>query len=103
KRYGAKDTIRYEPIEKFHIEPYVPSPINANFSSFDQEYFPSTLEMNTKVGGIPDLTLDEWENKRHSFDPYKEMEEAELGIYCLHKENPLLPNITKSDEKDDNE
>ncbi|KAH9301908.1 hypothetical protein KI387_013491, partial [Taxus chinensis] len=74
-RYGAKATIISDPIANFHIEPHTLSPINANCSAFDQEDYPSTHEADTKVGCIPDLTLDEWENKRHAFDPYKEMEE----------------------------
>ncbi|KAH9312488.1 hypothetical protein KI387_027523, partial [Taxus chinensis] len=78
-RYGAKATIRSEPIANFHIEPHVPSPINANCSAFDQEECSNDLEIGTKVEGIPDLTLDEWANKSHEFDPYKEIEESKLG------------------------
>ncbi|KAH9287606.1 hypothetical protein KI387_031723, partial [Taxus chinensis] len=70
---------------------------------FDQEDYPSTDETDTKVGSIPDLTLDEWENKVHAFDPYQEIEESELGVYCMHEENQPIPSITKPDHKDDNE
>ncbi|KAH9315793.1 hypothetical protein KI387_024420, partial [Taxus chinensis] len=59
-RYGTKVTIRSEPIAKFHIEPHTPSQINANCLAFDQEDYQSTDEADTKVGSIPDLTLDEW-------------------------------------------
>ncbi|KAH9313074.1 hypothetical protein KI387_028109, partial [Taxus chinensis] len=52
---------------------------------------------------IPDLTLDEWENKVHAFYPYQEIEESELGVYCMHEENQPIPSITKLDHKDDNE
>ncbi|KAH9300833.1 hypothetical protein KI387_012416, partial [Taxus chinensis] len=52
-----------EPIANFHIEPHTPSQINANCSAFDQEDYPSTDEADTKVGSIPDLTLDEWMSK----------------------------------------
>ncbi|KAH9289782.1 hypothetical protein KI387_033899, partial [Taxus chinensis] len=79
------------------------NPINANCLTFDQEDYPSTYEADTKFRNVLYLTLDEWENKRHSFDPYMEMEEDELAIYCLHEENPPLPSITKPDHKDDNE
>ncbi|KAH9293403.1 hypothetical protein KI387_041394, partial [Taxus chinensis] len=58
--YGTKATIRSEPIAKFHIEPYTTSRINTNYSVFDQEDYPSIDEADTKVGSIPDLTLDEW-------------------------------------------
>ncbi|KAH9314930.1 hypothetical protein KI387_023557, partial [Taxus chinensis] len=95
--------IKSEPIADFHIEPHVPNPIDENFSSFDQEDLPNTYEEDTKVGCILDLNLNEWENKRHAFDPYKEMEEYELGIYCLHEENHPLHDITRSDHKDGNE
>ncbi|KAH9311495.1 hypothetical protein KI387_026530, partial [Taxus chinensis] len=62
--YGTKATIRSEPIANFHIEPYTPNQINANCSAFDQEDHPSTDdETDTKVGNIPDLTLDEWASK----------------------------------------
>ncbi|KAH9316111.1 hypothetical protein KI387_024738, partial [Taxus chinensis] len=102
-RYGAKATIRSEPIVDYHIESYVPSPINANCLAFDQEDLLNTSEVDTKVGCIPDLTLNEWVVKRHAFDPYKEMEESELGVYCLHEENHPLPDIIKPEYKDDNE
>ncbi|KAH9294238.1 hypothetical protein KI387_040557, partial [Taxus chinensis] len=62
-RYGTKVTIRSEPIANFHIEPHTPSQINANCSAFDQEDYPGTDEADTKVGSIPDLTLDEWASK----------------------------------------
>lgn len=84
-RYGTKATIRSEPIVKFHIEPYTPSPINANYSTFDQEDYPGTDEADTKVGSIPNFTLDEWASKVHSFDPYKKIEESELGVYYMHE------------------
>ncbi|KAH9298525.1 hypothetical protein KI387_030207, partial [Taxus chinensis] len=103
KRYGAKATIRCETIENFHIEPHTPSPINASCSVFDQEDYPSTHEADTKVGIILDLNLDEWARKVHDFDPYKEIEEFELGVYYMHEENHPLPSITKPDHKDDNE
>ncbi|KAH9324943.1 hypothetical protein KI387_005121, partial [Taxus chinensis] len=77
--YGTKAAIRSEPIVNFHIDPYTPSQISANCLAFDQEDHPSSDEANTKVGSIPDLTLDEWENKVHAFDPYQEVEESELG------------------------
>ncbi|KAH9298001.1 hypothetical protein KI387_029683, partial [Taxus chinensis] len=62
-RYGTKATIRFEPIANFHFEPHTPSQINANYLAFDQEDYPSTDEADTKVGSIPDLTLDEWASK----------------------------------------
>ncbi|KAH9318143.1 hypothetical protein KI387_019912, partial [Taxus chinensis] len=101
--YGTKATIRSEPIANFHIEPHTPSPINANYSTFDQEDYPGTDKANTKVRSIPDLTLDEWERKVHSFDPCKEIEESELGVYCMHEENKPIPRITKPVHKDENE
>ncbi|KAH9332191.1 hypothetical protein KI387_044335, partial [Taxus chinensis] len=70
---------------------------------FDQEDLLNTCEVDTKVGCIPDLTLDEWVVKRHAFDPYKEMEESELGVYYLYEENHPLPSIIKLEHKDDNE
>ncbi|KAH9296663.1 hypothetical protein KI387_044243 [Taxus chinensis] len=102
-RYGTKATIRSEPIVNFHIEPHVPSPINANCSAFDQEEWSNDLETGTKVEGIPYLTLDEWANKSHEFDPYKEIEESELGVYSVHEENSPIPDIMQPEQKDDNE
>ncbi|KAH9317519.1 hypothetical protein KI387_019288, partial [Taxus chinensis] len=98
--YGAKATIRYEPIVDYHIEHHVLVPINVNCSDFDQEDLPSPCEAYTKLGCILELTLDEWVNKRHAFDPYKEMEESELGVYYFDEENHLVPNIIKQDHKD---
>ncbi|KAH9297405.1 hypothetical protein KI387_029087, partial [Taxus chinensis] len=49
------------------------------------------------------LTLDEWVNKMHAFDPYKEMEESEVGVYYLHKEDHALPNIINPEHKEGNE
>ncbi|KAH9331950.1 hypothetical protein KI387_004058, partial [Taxus chinensis] len=102
-RYRTKAIVRSEPIENFHIEPYTLSQINANYLAFDQEDHPSTNQVYTKVRSIPDLTLDEWENKVHDFDPYQEVEESELGVYCIHEENQPIPSITKPNHKDDNE
>ncbi|KAH9325500.1 hypothetical protein KI387_005678, partial [Taxus chinensis] len=102
-RYGTKATIRSEPIADFHIEPYTPSHINTNCSAFDQEDHLGTDEADTKVGSIPDLTLDEWVSKVHAFDPYQEVEESELGVYCIHEESQPIPSITKPNHKDDNE
>ncbi|KAH9310893.1 hypothetical protein KI387_025928, partial [Taxus chinensis] len=102
-RYGTKATIRSEPIADFHIEPYTPSHINTNCSAFDQEDHLGTDEADTKVGSIPDLTLDEWASKVHAFDPYQEVEESELGVYCIHEESQPIPSITKPNHKDDNE
>ncbi|KAH9325866.1 hypothetical protein KI387_006044, partial [Taxus chinensis] len=101
--YGAKATIKSELIANFHIKPHVPSLISAYFLAFDQEECSNDHELDTKVGNIPDLILDEWENKRHAFDPYKEMEEFELGLYCVHKDNSSIPSLTKLEDKDDNE
>ncbi|KAH9308615.1 hypothetical protein KI387_036526, partial [Taxus chinensis] len=102
-RYGTRVTIRSEPITKFHIEHHTPSPINVNCLAFDQEDYPGTDEADTKVGSIPNLTLDEWACKLHAFDPYKEIEEYELGFYYMHEENQPIPSITKPDHKYDNE
>ncbi|KAH9301360.1 hypothetical protein KI387_012943, partial [Taxus chinensis] len=102
-RYGTKATIRSEPIAKFHIEPHTPSLINANCSAFDQEDYPSTDEADTKFGSILDLTLDKWASKVHDFDPYKETEESELGVYYMHEENQPILSITNPDHKDDDE
>ncbi|KAH9298601.1 hypothetical protein KI387_030283, partial [Taxus chinensis] len=102
-RYGTKATIRSQPVANFHIEPHTRSPINANYSAFDQEDDPSTNEANTKFGSIPDLSIDEWASKVHVFDPYQEIEVYELGFYCIHEENQPIPSITKPDHKDDNE
>ncbi|KAH9306827.1 hypothetical protein KI387_011231, partial [Taxus chinensis] len=70
---------------------------------FDQEDYLSTDEADTKVGSIPNLTLDEWATKVHDFDPYQEIEESKLGVYCMHEENYNIPSITKPEHKDDNE
>ncbi|KAH9318211.1 hypothetical protein KI387_019980, partial [Taxus chinensis] len=91
-----------DPITNYHIDRYVPSPVNANCSTFDQEDLPNICEANTKVVCIPDLTLDEWANKKYTFDPYKDMEESKLGVYYLHEENHPLPDIIKPNHKDDN-
>ncbi|KAH9331110.1 hypothetical protein KI387_003218, partial [Taxus chinensis] len=70
---------------------------------FDQKDHPSTDETDTKVGNIPDLTLDEWANKVHAFDPYQGIEESELRVYCIHEESQPISSITKPNHKDDNE
>ncbi|KAH9296624.1 hypothetical protein KI387_040212, partial [Taxus chinensis] len=64
---------------------------------------PSTDEADTNDGSIRDLTLDEWANKVHASDPYQEVEEFELGVYCIHQEDQPIPRITKPNQNDDNE
>ncbi|KAH9313846.1 hypothetical protein KI387_022473, partial [Taxus chinensis] len=90
-------------LQTFTLSLTLQAKINTNCSAFDQEDYPSIDEADTKVGSIPDLTLDEWENKVHAFDPYQEIEESELGVYCMHEENQPIPSITKPNHKDDNE
>ena len=57
-RYGTKVTIQSEPIAKNHIEPYSPSPINANLMINELE--DNGVESQTPIEGIPDILLDEW-------------------------------------------
>lgn len=102
-RYGDKKTIKSKPIANFRIEPHLPSPINANFSAFDQEECLTDLEKGTKVEGIPNLTLYEWANKNNTFNPFKEMEEYELGVYCVHEENSTIPSIIQLENEDENQ
>ncbi|KAH9301894.1 hypothetical protein KI387_013477 [Taxus chinensis] len=100
-KYSTKATIRSEPIANNHIEPYLPSAINANCIIIDEEDQLVDKEPNTLLEGIPNLLLDEWGTESHEFDPYKHIEEVGLGTYCLHEEDSFIPNLVKTNEQDD--
>ena len=59
-RYGIKVTIKSEFLVKDHIEPYVPSALNANLVSFDKEDHDSDFEDKTHLDDILDILLEEW-------------------------------------------
>ncbi|KAH9310162.1 hypothetical protein KI387_038073, partial [Taxus chinensis] len=79
-RYGTKVTIRVEPICHNHVEPYIASPINGNYTIYDREEEVSHHEPTTLVEEVPDTVLDEV-SVDHQYDPYVEAlakEEASL-------------------------
>ena len=59
-RYGTKVMIKFELLVRNHIEPYVPSVVNANFLAFDEEEHDIHVEARTQLDSIPDILFDEW-------------------------------------------
>ena len=59
-RYGTKVTIKFELLARNHIEPYVPSALNANFLSFDEEEHDIIVKARTQLDDILNILLDEW-------------------------------------------
>ena len=57
-RYGTKASIRSEPLALCHIEPYIPSPVNVNYTAQDEKQ--DISEHDTSLVNIPDYLLDEW-------------------------------------------
>ena len=58
-RYGTKVTIKSELLAKNHIEPYVPSAVNANMLAFDEEEYHIAAKNRTQLDNVPDILLDE--------------------------------------------
>lgn len=97
--YGTKVTIKLELLANDHIEPYIPSVVNANLSIQESNEQPDIPDPNTPIEGIPDVVLDEWVVENDEEDPFNHMEELELGVYMIHEEGVVVPNL----EKDDNQ
>ena len=95
-RYGTKVTIKSELLAKIHIEPYVPSAINANLLAFDEEECHIAVENRTQLDNVPDILLDEWAASQTYENQYCHMENADLGTYIIHEQNEVVPNLVKS-------
>ena len=82
KRYGAKVSIRVEPLALHHTEPYTPNLINMNCTILEIDENDRENELSTSKEKIPDFLLDEWSNE-HQFDPISETLEIGLSTYCI--------------------
>lgn len=100
-RYDTKVTIKLEPLAKDHIKTYVPSLTNTNlaFDEQDKEDRLVVPDPNTLIEGIPNIILDEWAAENHETDPFNHMDKIGLGIYMIHEQNGVVPNLIKDEEQ----
>lgn len=61
-RYGTKDSIRVEPLDLHHIEPYTPNLINMNYIILEINENDIENEPATSLTEVPDFLIDEWAN-----------------------------------------
>ena len=66
-RYGAKSSIREEPLALHHIEPYTPNLINMNHTILEIHENDIENEPTTSLVEIPNFLLDEKDNA-YQFD-----------------------------------
>ena len=96
-RYGAKASIREEPLALHHTEPYTPNLINMNCTILEMDENDIVNEPTTSLAQIPDFLLDEWANAYH-FDPMSEPLETGLNTYCILEKDALVPNLVETKE-----
>lgn len=88
---GTNVTIKSKPQAKFHIEPCVPSPINANlYITHELKDQSMTLDPNTP---IKDVNLDEGAALYHKVDPFSHTSGVGLGIYMIQEHEVPTPNL----------
>ena len=96
-RYGAKDSIREEPLALHHTKPYTPNLVNINCTILEMDENDILNEPTTSLAQIPDFLLDEWANA-FQFDPMLETLEIGLSIYCILEKDALVPNLVETKE-----
>ena len=96
-RYGTKTSIRVRPLVLDHIEAYIPSPINVDYTSHEEDEGYTFHEHATPLAEVPNYILDEWANA-FQFDPMLEVEETRLGTYCSFEKDAHIPNLIKKKE-----
>ena len=80
-RYGTKNSIRAKPLALDHIEAYITSPINADYTSHKEDEGYTFHEHTTSLVEVPGYLLDEWANAFLS----ESVLEAEETIVALRK------------------
>lgn len=97
-RYGTKVRIKSKAFAKTHVEPYTPSPINANLMYHEQES--SDFESETSDQKILDIALDEWvERNLEEDDPFKNMDISGIGMFIIHEGDIVIPELIKKEDK----
>ena len=96
-RYGAKASIRAEPLALHHTEPYTPNLINMNCTILEMDENDIVNEPTTSRAKIPDFLLDEWANA-YQFDPMLETLETGLNTYCILEKDALVANLVETKE-----
>ena len=96
-RYGAKASIRAEPLSLHHTEPYTPNLINMNCTILEIDENDIVNEPTTSPTQIPDFLLDEWANA-YQFDPMLETLETGLSTYLILQKDALVPNLVETKE-----
>ena len=94
-RYGTKVTIKSELLAKNHIEPYVPSAVNANLLAFDEEECHTATKNRTQLDNVPDVLLDEWTSSQTYKNQFYHMTNVDLGTYIIHEQNEVIPALVK--------
>ena len=84
-RYGTEVTIKSELLARNHIEPYVPSALNANFLAFDEEEHDIPAEARTQLDDIPNILLDEWALSQTYENHFYDLKNADLRTYVIHE------------------
>ena len=97
KIYGTKASIREEPLVLNHIETYILSPNNVNFTTNEEDKGYIAHEHTTPLAEVLDNVLDEWANA-FQFDLVQEEKGIGLGTYCILEENAPIPNLMKKEE-----
>lgn len=96
-RYGTKTSIRVEPLADHHIEPYMPSPINMNYTILDGSEEDTIHDSATAITEVPDYLLDEWATNLKA-NPIKE---TGLGTYYILENDAPTPNLMKEKKDTD--
>ena len=96
-RYGAKASIRVEPLALHHIEPYTPNLINMNCTILEVDENDIVNEPTTSPTQIPNFLLDEWANA-YQLDPMLETLATGLNTYCILEKDALVPNLVETKE-----
>ena len=94
-RYGTKVTIKFEFLARNHIEPYIPSSVNANFLAFDEEEHDIPVEARTQLKYVPDMLLDEWVLSQTYENHFYDLKNVDLGTYVIHEQDAIIPNLVK--------
>ena len=80
-----------------NIKAYIPSPMNANCASHEEDKSYTFHKHTTSLAEVPDYLLDEWANAFQS-EPILEVEETRLGTYCSFEKDAHIPNLIKKKE-----
>lgn len=84
-RYATKVRVKSNSLAKDHIEPYVPSAINANCVVLEDSELAAAQELQIEC--IPEVLLNEREVENIIDNPSELIQDDGLGIYVLMNQN----------------